>query len=67
MSRNFELMTQLGHQVGVTDKPEPAAADSAGAMDVVSNPTADTGNADEEEMARFILEIFPRGRSGPKN
>jgi hypothetical protein len=66
MSRNFELMTQLGLQVGVTDKPDSGTADSGGVTDVVSTPTADTGIADEEEMARFILEMFPRGGSGPK-
>ncbi len=66
MSRNFELMTQLGLQVGVTDKPKQDATDCPGATDVVSTPTADAGNAGEEEMARFILEMFPRGGSGPK-
>ena len=66
MSRNFELMAQLGLHVGVTDKPKPDATHCEGASDVVPTPNGDAGNAGEEEMARFILEMFPCGGSGPK-
>jgi hypothetical protein len=66
MSRNFELMTQLGLQVGVTDKAKPDATQCEGASDVVPPPNGEAGNVGEEEMARFILEMFPRGGSGPK-
>jgi hypothetical protein len=66
MSRNFELMTQLGLQVGATDNPKPAATDSAGASDVVSPPSGDAVHAGEEEMTRFILGMFPRGGVAPK-
>ncbi|MGA2909274.1 MAG: hypothetical protein ABSE36_16350 [Terracidiphilus sp.] len=66
MSRNFELMTQLGLQVSATDNPKPAAIDSAGASDVVSTPSGDAVHAGEEEMARFILEMFPRSGVAPK-
>ncbi len=66
MSRNFELMTQLGLQAGLTDKPKPDGIDSAATVDVVSTPSGEASNVREEEMARFILEMFPRGGSGPK-
>jgi hypothetical protein len=66
MSRNFELMTQLGLQVGVTDKPRPDAADRAVAMDVSPIRSSDAGNASEEEMARFILEMFPHSGCASK-
>jgi hypothetical protein len=66
MSRNFELMTQLGLQVGVTNQPKPDATDSPHESDVVSAPSGDAVHAGEEEMARFILEMFPRGGSGQK-
>jgi hypothetical protein len=66
MSRNFELMTQLGLQVGVTDKPKSDAADRAGALDVFPIHSSDAGDASEEEMARFILEMFPQGGCAPK-
>ena len=66
MSRNFELMTQLGLQMGATDKPKPDAADRAAAMDLFPILPSDAGNASEEEMARFTLEMFPRGGGAPK-
>jgi hypothetical protein len=66
MSRNFELMTQLGLQMGVTNQPKPEAADFDSASDVVQIPNVDAGDASEEQMTRFILEMFPRGGSGQK-
>jgi hypothetical protein len=66
MSRNFELMTQLGLQVGVTEMPKQDGNDCAPTMDVVSTPYGDAGNVREEEMTRFILEMFPRGGGAPK-
>ena len=66
MSRNFELMTQLGLQVGVTDQPKPEATHGEGAPEEFSARSGDAVHAGEEEMARFLLEMFPRGEGGPK-
>ena len=67
MSRNFELMTQLGLQVGVTDKPKPDATLIMLPRSTLSPLLlAKPSMSGEEEMARFILEMFPRGGSGPK-
>jgi hypothetical protein len=66
MSRNFELMTQLGLEVGVTDKPKPDATDHTITSEVVFTPSGDAGNTGEEEMVRFILEMFPRGGGAAK-
>jgi hypothetical protein len=66
MSRNFELMMQLGLEMGVTDKPKPDAVDHADAIDFVPILPSDAGNASQEEMARFIRDIFPRGGSAPE-
>ena len=66
MSRNFELMTQLGLQVGVADQPKEDATHREVESEVVSAPPDGAVNAGEEEMARFILEMFPRGGDGKK-
>jgi hypothetical protein len=71
MSRNFELMKQLGLQMGVTNipragtTPTPDTADRPDVIDAVPIPSIDAGNPSEEiggeEMVRFILEMFPQG------
>ncbi|MGO8934190.1 MAG: hypothetical protein ACLQDA_10810 [Terracidiphilus sp.] len=66
MSRNFELMTQLGLEVGAIDEPKPDATNRTGPSDVVFTPSGDASNVSEEEMARFLLQMFPRGGGGPK-
>jgi hypothetical protein len=66
MSRNFELMTQLGLQVGVKEKLKQDATQCEGASGVVPPPNGEAGNVREEEMVRFILEMFPRGGSASK-
>jgi hypothetical protein len=66
MSRNFELMTQLGLRVGVTDKPKPDAADRVTAVDDVPVLFSNDGDASGEEMVRFIRDMFPRGGSAPQ-
>jgi len=58
MSRNFELMTQLELEAGVTDKPKPDTADRAAAMDVVPILSSRASNASGEEMLRLIQRIF---------
>lgn len=70
MRRNFEFITQLGLQLGVTDKPKADANERAAAADAVpvrsSNPSSAGGDAGGEEIARFILEMFPRGGGTPE-
>ena len=66
MSRNFELMTQLELQAGVVDKPKPDAADHAAALDIFPIHSSSAGNVSGEEMARFILEMYPHGNRAPK-
>jgi len=66
MSRNFELMTQLGLQVDATYQPKPDAAPCASPSEVASASSGNAIHVGEEEMTRFILEMFPRGGSNQK-
>jgi hypothetical protein len=66
MSRNFELMTQLGLEVGAIDEPKPNAAPPAGAPRAIPMQSNDVADANEEEMARFLLEMYPGGGGGAK-
>lgn len=66
MSRNFELMTQLRLQMGVTDQPKQDATGSEGASELFSAPSGGAVHAGDAEMARFILEMFPRSGGGQK-
>jgi len=66
MSRNFELMTQLGLEVGVTDEPSPNAIQRPAALKASPMQSGNVGNVSEDEMARFLLDMYPRGGGGPK-
>jgi len=66
MSRNFELMTQLGLEVGVTDEPKPNATQSAAVLKAPPMQSGNVGDVSEEEMARFLLDMYRRGDGGPK-
>jgi receptor protein-tyrosine kinase len=58
MSRNYELMTQLEIEAGITDKATSTAADQAARMAVVPILSSRAGDAGGEEMLRFIQRIF---------
>jgi receptor protein-tyrosine kinase len=58
MSRNFKLMTQLGIEAGITDKPMSAATDRVTGMEAVPILSPRTTNASGEEMLRLIQRIF---------
>ena len=58
MSRNFELMTQLELEAGITDKATSTAADQAARMAVVPILSSRAGDAGGEEMLRFVQRIF---------
>jgi Mrp family chromosome partitioning ATPase len=58
MSRNFELMTQLELEAGVTDKPRPDSPNRAAAVDVVPILSSHASNFGGEEMLRIIQRIF---------
>ena len=58
MSRNFELMTQLEIEAGITDKATSTAADQAANMAVVPILSSRAGDAGGEEMLRLIQRIF---------
>ena len=58
MSRNFELMTQLELEAGVSDRPKPAGTDRAAVMDVVPILSSNTSSVGGEEMLRLIQRIF---------
>ena len=58
MSRNFELMTQLELEAGVTDKPKPDSPNRAAAVDVVPILSSHASNVGGEEMLRLIQRIF---------
>ncbi len=58
MSRNFELMTQLELEAGVLNKPQPEAANSVAARQIVPILSSRAGNASGEEMLRLIQRIF---------
>ncbi len=58
MSRNFELMTQLELEAGITDKPRPDSPNRAAAADVVPILASHAGNFGGEEMLRIIQRIF---------
>lgn len=58
MSRNFEFMTQLELEAGVTDKPRPDSPNRAAAVDVVPILSSHTSNVGGEEMLRLIQRIF---------
>jgi receptor protein-tyrosine kinase len=58
MSRNFELMTQLELEAGVTDKPRPDTTDHAAAMNVVPILSSHASSGGGEEMLRLIQRIF---------
>jgi len=58
MSRNFELMTQLELEVGVTDKPKPDSTDHAAAMNVVPILSGHASSDGGEEMLRLVHRIF---------
>jgi len=58
MSRNFELMTQLEIEAGITDKAKPTAADQAAKMAVVPILSSRAGDAGGEEMLRLVQRIF---------
>ncbi len=58
MSRNFELMTRLELEAGVTDKPQPHSPNRATAVDVLPILSSHTSNVGGEEMLRLIQRIF---------
>jgi len=58
MSHNFELMTQLELEAGVSDKPRPDSANRAAAVDVVPILSSHAANPGGEEMLRLIQRIF---------
>lgn len=58
MSHNFELMTQLELEAGVTDKPRPDPLKRAAAMDVVPILSSRTSNVGGEETLRLVQRIF---------
>ena len=58
MSHNFELMTQLELEAGVTDKPKPDTSDRAAGMDVVPILSSHTSSVGGEEILRLIQRIF---------
>jgi Mrp family chromosome partitioning ATPase len=58
MSRNFELMTQLEIEAGITDKPMSATVDRATGMEVVPILSRHISDAGGEEMLRLIQRIF---------
>ena len=67
MSRNFELMTQLGIEAGVTDTRTAATADRDVAMPIATTLSTFANDAVGEEMLRLIQRIFLSGnRSAPR-
>lgn len=58
MSRNFELMTQLERESGITDREQPAAATRAASEEIVYFPASLDGDSGGEEMLRLIQRIF---------
>jgi hypothetical protein len=70
MRRNFEFITRLGLQVGVTEQSREDATEPATAADVAPILSSDAGNSSQEaggeEMVRFILEMFPQSGCAPK-
>jgi Mrp family chromosome partitioning ATPase len=58
MSRNFELMTQLEIEAGVSDKRTAATTDRAVVMPIAPILSSHASNAGGEEMLRLIQRIF---------
>ena len=58
MSRNFELMTQLEIEAGITDKATSTAANQAARMSVVPIFSSRAGETSSEEMLRLVQRIF---------
>jgi Mrp family chromosome partitioning ATPase len=58
MSRNFELMTQLEIEAGITHKATSKAADQAARVAVVPILSSCAGDPGGEEMLRLVQRIF---------
>ena len=58
MSRNYELMTQLEIEAGITNSGKSASTDSAARMPIVPILSSHASDAGGEEILRLIQRIF---------